>query len=102
MEAGQGEEIEGKRINRKQKRTVSKMLLYPHFHKFNFIISFLLILSICVFVIGVLSISYAILYPLLFCINFHRKKKKKKKKERGGTRVEGEDKGQWECMSVYR
>ena len=46
------------------------MLLYPHFHKFNFNISFLLILCIYVFVIGVLYISYAILYPLL------RKKKK--------------------------
>ena len=58
------------------------MLLYPHFHKFNFNISFLLILCIYVFVIGVLYISYAILYPLL------RKKRKKKIANRACTVTE--------------
>ena len=68
------------------------MLLYPHFHKFNFNISFLLILSICVFVIGVLYISYAILYPLLlFGINFHRKKTQQL--EAGGVHKANEEEG---------
>jgi len=44
------------------------MLSYPYFHKFNFNITYLVILFVCDFVNGVIFISYAILYLLL--INF--------------------------------
>ena len=48
---------------------VTTKLISCHMHKCNFNISSLLILFVCDFVIGVLSISYAILYPLLFCMH---------------------------------
>ena len=62
--------VQGGQIGEVRNAASLKLLLYPHFCKFNFNISFFVILFVCDFVTGVLFISYAILYPFNFLRKF--------------------------------